>query len=64
MSEDKKKSELTTPEKEYDLLLESIKEVGANFNLEVVEKAYKFAAHAHRKQVRKSGELTSPILLP
>ena len=43
--------------------MESIKEVGANFNLEVVEKAYKFAAHAHRKQVRKSRELyiTHPL---
>ena len=53
MSENKKNKDLTTPEQEYDLLLESIGETGASFNLEVIEKAYKFASHAHRKQNEK-----------
>ena len=63
MSENKKNKDLTTPEQEYDLLLESIGETGASFNLEVIEKAYKFASHAHRKQMRKSGEMyiTHPL---
>ena len=33
MSEEKKTKELTTPEQEYDLLLESIRETGASFDL-------------------------------
>ena len=63
MSEEKKTKELTTPEQEYDLLLESIRETGASFNLEVIEKAYRFASHAHREQMRKSGEMyiTHPL---
>ena len=40
-----------------------LKKQAASFDIQVVEKAYRFAAHAHRKQMRKSGELyiTHPL---
>ena len=63
MSDVKKIKELTTPEREYELLLESIGETGSSFQIPTIEKAYKFASHAHRKQMRKSGEMyiTHPL---
>ncbi len=49
-------SDFTSPEELYEILLKTIRAYHPSTDLEIVEKAYKIAAFAHKKQMRKSGE--------
>ena len=48
--------EQATPEELYARLIEKIKQYHPSSDLELIDKAYKFAKEAHKDQKRKSGE--------